>query len=313
MLFILLGRLYVVKHKDAEADENEGDKEVNELYRALLGEHKLGKENAEDGSHKAEDSNLGYGVELKEHTPECVCDSGKEGEVNENCRTLEVEVVNLATCEKSNDNHHRAAEHKLIAADNDGVFRLGEYLNKHGGECKRHCREENECVTGKVHAEIKSVKVNCNNARKAYYARNDLLYGELLLLEDKAGDKDSEEGRRAGDNSALCARGVSKTNVEEEILNNGLEGSDDSNLAEVLLLRVKHLAARYAIEQYGDEACSGKSDAGKKNGRVNVGLAPLEHYLVAHLDKWGCATPKRATKKCAKYDNKRCGKHLGYV
>ena len=63
-LVVLLRRLIVVQHKHAGADEDEGDEEVYELYGAFLGEHKLGEEDTEYGCHKAEDRNLGYGIEL---------------------------------------------------------------------------------------------------------------------------------------------------------------------------------------------------------------------------------------------------------
>ena len=133
-------------------------------------------------------------------------------------------MINFAACDKSDNDHYRSAEHELISADDDGILALREYLNKYRGKCERHSREEDEGVTGKVHIEVKTVKIYRDYSREAYYTRNDLLNGELLLLEDQTGDKDGEEGGRAGDDSSLCARGIGKAYVEEEILDNGLEG-----------------------------------------------------------------------------------------
>ena len=80
-LLFLIRLLYIVKHKDAGADEDKGNEKVYELYGAFLGKHKLCEKYTEYGGHEAEDRNLGNGIELKEHTPKSICDSGEEGEV----------------------------------------------------------------------------------------------------------------------------------------------------------------------------------------------------------------------------------------
>ena len=124
LLISLLCLLYVVEHKDAGADEYERDEEVYKLYGAFLGEHKLCKKHTKHGCHKAEDSNLGNGIELQEHTPEGVCDSGEEGEVDEDDRALEGEVIDLSAADKSDDDHYRTTEHELISADNNWILVL---------------------------------------------------------------------------------------------------------------------------------------------------------------------------------------------
>ena len=129
-LVVLLRRLIVVQHKHAGADEDEGDEKVNNAYGTLVGEHKLGEDYAEDGSHETEDSYLRYGVKLEQNAPKRVSDRREEAEVNEDRDTLGSNVIDLTACEKTYDNHHRATEHKLITADNYGVFIHREYFDK---------------------------------------------------------------------------------------------------------------------------------------------------------------------------------------
>ena len=133
------------------------------------------------------------------------------------------------------------------------------------------------------------------------------------MSEEEAGDEDGEEGGRAGDDSTLCARGVSKSYVEEEILNHGLEECYDSNLIEILALGIKHLFTRYAVDSDSDKSCRGKAYAGKENGGGNVGLATLKHNLVAHLDKGSCATPEGAAKHSSDNDKQGRSKELRCV
>ena len=313
LFLIFFRRLYVVKHKYSGTYKNEGDKKVHEPYSTLLGEHKLGEEDAEYGCHKAEYRNFRYGIELEEHSPERISDSGEEGEVNEDSRAADGEVIDLTARDKSNDDHNGTAHHKLIAADYNGILVLRKDLDKHRGECKGDGREEDECVAREVHSEIKAVKVDGDDACKSYDARNDLLGGELLLSEDKAGDEDGKEGGRAGDDSSLRARGISKSYVEEEILNYGLEECDDTNLAKVLALGVKDSLTCYAVDSNGDKSCRGKADAGEENGGGNVGLSTLEHNLVAHLDKGSCTTPKGTAKHSSDNDKQGRSKQLRNV
>ena len=222
-------------------------------------------------------------------------------------------MIDLAACDKSDDDHNRTAEHKLIAADNNGVLALRENLNKNGRERQGHCREEDEGVTGEVHTEVETVEVYRDDACEADDARDNLLSGELLLLEDKAGDKDCEEGGRAGDDSSLCARGVRKTYVEEEILNTGLKGGDDGNLAVVLALGIKHLFAGDAVKRDSDKACRGKSYTCEEDGGGHVGLSAIKHDLISGLDKGGGTAPKSATKKRTENNDDRSCEDLGNV
>ena len=308
-LEILLG-LDVVKHKHACTYKHKGDKKVYKLYSAFLGEHKLGEDNAEHRCHKAEDSNLGYGVELKKHAPKCVSDSGEECEVNENSRAGDIEAIYSAACENTADDHNSTAEHKLISADNNRILVLREYLDKNRGECERHSREKNKGIAQEVHAEVEAVKIYRDDAREADNASDNLLGGELLLLEDKAGDENSEEGGRAGDDGSLRARGVGKTNVEEEILYNGLESGNDSDLIKIFALRAKKLAASYTVKCDGDKSCSGKSDTREQDDGRYTYVSAVEYVLVSQLNEGSGTAPKSAAKHSSENNEQRVGKHL---
>ena len=197
MRIVLFSRTFrlsrIVQHKHTCAYKNERDQKIYKHNRAFLGKHQLGENNSENRGHKAENRHLGNRVVLKKNAPERICDGGKEGEVYEDRDAFRRYVIYLASRYKSYYHHNRAAEDKLISADNDGIFILGEDLNKHRGDRQGHCREKNEAVARKVHFEIKSVKIYRDNSRKSDYAGNNLFGGKLLLLEKKAGEEDCEE------------------------------------------------------------------------------------------------------------------------
>ena len=83
-----------------------------------------------------------------------------------------------------------------------------------------------EAVTEQIHRQLKAVEIYYNDTGKAEHAGENLFKGELLLPENEAGDQHAEECGRAAEDSAFNARGIGESNVEEKILDNGLECAD---------------------------------------------------------------------------------------
>ena len=72
----------VVKEKYSARDENEGyNKAQRSDVARLVGKENESEKDAENGCHKVENGDTGYGIMLKKDTPERVCDSRKERKV----------------------------------------------------------------------------------------------------------------------------------------------------------------------------------------------------------------------------------------
>ena len=119
-----------VKHKDAESDEKKRYDEVGDINLALVGEHDFCKNNAKNGCGEGENRDLGHGIVLKKHAPECVGNRRKCRKVKKDKEAVAAGKVNSAAEGEADDCHDGATEHELIARDNDGILFSRIFLHK---------------------------------------------------------------------------------------------------------------------------------------------------------------------------------------
>ena len=292
----------IVKKEDSRGNEDEGYRDIYRRGSARAGEKKNREDRAEDGGRKREDADARHGVELKKKSPKGVGDSRKECEVDKERDPSAARERDLTAERKAENYHKRTANDKLISAYNDGVLVLREALHKHRGECVGHGGEDNEAVTEEIHSKGKTREVYLDNSRKAKDAGKYLLCGKLLLLKNKACDKHAEERGRARGDSALNARGVCKSDIEEYVLYHRLKGADGEDARNIFLLGEEEFSPRKAVDHNSDNARHKEAHARKKYGRGN---ARDQKELIAYLDSGRGAAPERTAKERREY------KHVG--
>lgn len=130
--FILLPRFrLIIKQQDAAADEDEGDDEVDGVDSAGFGQEDKREDSTEDGGREGEDRHAGNRIILQQHAPQRVRNRREKGEVDEYNDTRRVRQIYLAAKERADSYHKRAAEDKLISANDHGILILGKSLHKH--------------------------------------------------------------------------------------------------------------------------------------------------------------------------------------
>ena len=283
---------FVIEDNDTCAYQNKGDEQVDERNISVFLKHDIGENNAENGSHKAEHSYLGNGVVLQQYSPESIGDSGEECQIDENAQSRHIVDTDISAEQQTDNYHNRAAEDKLIAAEDNRVLIFGIALHQNRGSGIRNSGEQHEAVAVEIHIEVKSVEINNDDSRKTKDAGNYLFEGEALLLKDKAGDEDSEENVSAADNSSLNAGGVGKTDIEEKVLYHGLEAAYLSDKMQILLLGEEELLSADAVKQNGEYSRQSESYSREKYSGGNTLMR--QDKLITQLDKGGGAAPKRA-------------------
>ena len=214
---------FVIEKEDTAADEKKRQQKDRPGHKAFLLQKKRGEKHAHDRGGEGEDRYLGYGIELEEHAPQRIRDRRKKRKIKHHEHAFYGGKSDVSARNEANGRHDRTAENELIAREDDGILVLGKALHQHGGDRKRYSGEENEGVTEQIHPEGQAVDVHEDDAREAKQTSHDLFKIQLFHAEDQAGNENGEEGRGAREDRALHAGGVCESDVEEDVLNYGLE------------------------------------------------------------------------------------------
>ena len=219
----LCGKVFVYD-VNADAYQNQGNQTLQGECLVLFFQQNSAQDHAEYGVHEAEYSNLAYRVVLEQNAPQRVGHSGNQRHVNQQHGGLEGKAVQLAAHGNADHGHDDAAQCELIAAEGDGVIPLTIGFDEDGRECVGQSGQEDRTLAHQGHGTAQSglVQVDKHYAGKAQQAADDLSLAQLLIVEQQAGNQDGQKYVGSLNDGSLYAGGVGKTDVEQQILDNGL-------------------------------------------------------------------------------------------
>lgn len=300
-----------VYQKDSAGHQRQSRKPIERERLIIFSQPQSGQYHPEHGIHKTEYCNTADRIVFQQNPPQAVCYCGNHGHIEEKQNGLWREPGEAAAHKKTCRSQNQAAQHKLPAAEHDGVFCDGKFFYKDGGQGVGKRGDENEALSVYLHMKIKrtSCQINEDHPREPGDAAEKFLTGKFFIAENQAGHKNGEKCAGCVDDGRLYPGGIGKADIKEKILDDCLRQSQQTDGKQGTAAGRQKFPGSNTAEKNHQNAGQKEAQSRKQDLPRCVGGGDGEH-LVSDFYRGKCAAPQEAADERQKTDDGRFGQQF---